>query len=96
MRRDVKLGGFVGAVFSGLAYLITYRLGFNPSSLSYLLYLYVLLGAVVAVDYSSVLEGRDIFDRILIAGKEEENKLKKLFSDEVYKIDGTVEKLEDQ
>jgi hypothetical protein len=95
MDSDLKLGGAIGAVFAGLAYLITYQQGFNSTTLTYLLYMYIILGFMVAFDGQDFVEGRKFLDRLVLVGKDEEKKLKKVFSDEEYRIDGNVEKVSD-
>lgn len=94
MDSDLKRGAVIGALFAGVAYLLTYRLGFNPDTLTYLLYLYILLGAAAAFDFAGFVEDRGFLDRLVIVAEEEERKLKKVFSDEEYRVEGTVEKVE--
>lgn len=92
--KALKVGGFIGAVFAGVAYLLTSSMGFDPESLTYILYLYIALGVVASLDLQDIVSDRGFFDRVLIVAEEEEQKLKKVFSDEEYRIDGTVEKVE--
>ena len=89
----MKHGGLIGAVFAGAGYLVVYRFGFTQFSLNILLYLYIMLGLIVAFDFRNFLDKTDFLERIVIVAEEEELKMKKLFTGEEYRVDGTVEKV---
>lgn len=93
MRKRLKFGAVAGVVFAGLAYLVTYRMGFNPTSLSFLLYLYVFLGLISGFSFEDLKDSWDVLDRFVVVAEEEELKLKKIFTGEEYRVDGTVEKV---
>lgn len=92
-RKKVKRGAIVGGLFAGVAYFLSYRFGFNSTTLSIILYLYVILGALVAFDFQEFVKTREFLEKIVIVAEEEELKMKKVFTGEKYKIDGTVEKV---
>lgn len=93
--KNVKYGAGLGAGFAILAYLIADLNGFNRSSFLYMLYLYVILGAVSKLDKDDVTGYIDGLERLLIIADREENKLKKIATGETYKIDGTIKKVGD-
>jgi len=93
--KDLKHGAALGAGFAILAYLIADINGFTQSSFLYMLYLYVLLGAVSKLNTNKLTEYIESFERLLIVADEEENKLKKIATGETYKIDGTIKKIGD-
>ncbi|WP_414837743.1 hypothetical protein ACK3SF_05745 [Candidatus Nanosalina sp. VS9-1] len=92
MDQKIKKGGLIGVIFALIAYVIALRNGFNQSTFTLFLYLYVGLGVIASLEFSD-LQARGFLDRIVIVAEDEEKKLKKLFSDEEYRIDGTVEKV---
>jgi len=92
-RKEVKRGAIVGGLFAGLAYFFTYKFGFNSTTLSIVLYLYVILGVLMAFDFQDFVKSREFLEKIVIVAEEEELKMKKVFTGEKYKIDGTVEKV---
>lgn len=93
MKKNLKHGIITGGFFAVIAYTAASFRGFNRSSFLFMLYLYVLLGAVSRLrlkdfsDYTNRLEN-------LIWIKEEEMKLKRIFTGEEYEIDGTVRKID--
>lgn len=92
VKQSLRQGAVIGGFFAVIAYVMASFSGFNRSSFLFMLYLYVLLGAVSRVrleefsDYAGKLEN-------LIWIKEEEMKLKRIFTGEEYEIDGTVKKV---
>lgn len=89
----MKYGGATGAVFAGLAYAVTYQLGFNDTSFAVLMYLYLILGFISRLSLEDFTGSMDVLERFVIVAEEEELKLKKIFTGEEYKIDGTVKKV---
>jgi hypothetical protein len=85
-----KRGAFVGVVSAGFAYFLALEMGFNSSSFTFLLYLYVVTGLTAGLDLEGLNSG--VLDRVYIATREEEVKLKKIFSNEVYRVKGTIER----
>lgn len=89
----VKHGGLIGVFFAGAGYIVVYRLGFTQFSLNIMLYLYIILGIIMAFDFRDFLDRTGFLERIVIVAEEEELKMKKLFTGEEYRVDGTVEKV---
>jgi hypothetical protein len=85
-----KRGAVVGVASAGVAYFLALRMGFNSSSFTFLLYMYVVTGIIAGLDLEGLESG--VLDRVYIATREEEVKLKKVFSDEVYRVKGTIER----
>lgn len=92
MNSKIKIGGLLGVLFALVAYFIALNNGFNQSTFTVFLYLYVGLGVIASLELGD-LQSRGFLDRIIIVAEDEEKKLKKVFSDEEYRIDGTVEKV---
>ena len=92
MNSKIKTGGLLGVLFALTAYFIALNNGFNSSTFTVFLYLYVGLGIIASLELGD-FQARGFLDRIVIVAEDEEKKLKKVFSDEEYKIDGTVEKI---
>lgn len=95
MKKELKYGGVLGAVFAIAAYLIADLNGFNRSSFLYMIYLYVLLGAVSKINTDHVVEYVESVERFLLLTDKEEKKLRKVATGEKYKIDGTIKKIGD-
>lgn len=93
--RRVKYGAALGAGFAITAYLIADMNGFNRTSFLYMIYLYVILGAVSRLDKEDLTGTISVFERLLIVADREEKKLKKIATGETYKIDGTIKKIGD-
>jgi len=92
MYRQIRNGGVIGVTFALISYFLASQIGFNQSSFTIFLYMYVLLGIISSLNFSD-LEGKGFLDRIVIVAEEEELKMKKIISGEEYKLKGTVEKL---
>jgi|GEM_PF-1881186 len=92
MYHKTRKGGLIGVIFALLSYFLASEIGFNQSSFLIFLYMYVLVGIVASLDFSD-LEGKGILDRIVIVSEEEELKMKKIISQEEYKLKGTIEKI---
>lgn len=92
MNSKIKIGGLLGVLTALIAYFIAMYNGFNSSTFTLFLYLYVGLGIISSLELTD-FKASGFLDRIVIVAEDEEKKLKKLFSDEEYKIDGTVEKI---
>ncbi len=93
MDSSVKHGGLIGVIFAGAGYLVVYWLGFTRFALNILLYLYIMLGLVVAFDFRNFLDKTGFLKQIVIVAEEEELKMKKLLTGEEYRVKGTVEKV---
>ncbi len=93
--RRVKYGAALGAGFAITAYMIADINGFNRTSFLYMIYLYVILGAVSKLDKEDLTDSFSVFERVLIIVDRKEKKLRKIATGETYKIDGTIKKIED-
>jgi len=96
MKKVAIRGAAVGLVFTGISYLIVRYLGFRWESLTALMYLYIIMGVLMAV--ASELEAINrgfttLLDRIVVVAEEEELKLKKVVSGEKYRVKGSLEKI---
>lgn len=93
VEKRLKYGFLIGGFFAVLAFGFAELNGFNRSTFLVFIYLYVLLGAVSRLrleDFSEYASGLEN----LIWIKEEEMKLKRVFTGEEYEIDGTVKKVQ--
>jgi len=95
MKKEIKYGGTLGAGFAIIAYLVADLKGFNRSSFLYMIYLYIILGAVSKVNMNHLSEYLESLERLLLVTDKEENKLRKIATGEKYKIDGTIKKIGD-
>ena len=92
MKRKYRVGAITGTFFSCIAYAVASFRGFNSSSFVLFLYLYVLLGVISKFeleDAAGYIESLENFTWV----KQEEKKLKKVFTGEEYEIEGTVKKV---
>jgi len=86
-----------GMAFYGISYASVKLLGYNSQSFMLISYLYIILGATLGLYYEVFRKHgglKDTLDSLVIVAEEEEMKLKKLFSGEKYRLDGSVEKIE--
>lgn len=89
----VKKGGLIGLAGAITVFWYASSRGFNQASFTFMLYIYVAVGILASLQASD-MPSHGIMERVIIAGKEEENKLKRVFTGEEYKINGTVEKIQ--
>jgi hypothetical protein len=96
MRRELLRGATVGMLFSGVAYAAVAFIGFGWKSLAVSMYLYVVMGVLMAFGSRfELLDSRisELFDRVVIVAEGEELELRKLVSGEKYRVKGELEKL---
>ncbi len=96
MKKAVLKGAVVGSIFSAASFAIVKFLGYRWESLTALMYMYVVMGVIIAIIYE--IETRaggfsGLLDRIVLVAEDEHLHMKKLFSGEKYRIKGEVEKL---
>lgn len=80
-----------GLGFSGLAFTVVKFIGYSKTSLTVLMYIFVIEAVALELlrhDLLSQLPGN-----LVLVVEEEEVKLKKLFTGEKYKVKGEIEKL---
>ncbi len=96
MDRELLKGAITGLGFAASASAVVRLLGFSSSSLTLLLYLYVLLGVLPALRQKLMekIGSADTFlHRLVLVAEEEEMEMKKLVTGEKYRVKGEVEKL---
>ncbi|WEL23998.1 hypothetical protein [Candidatus Nanohalovita haloferacivicina] len=94
MRSELRDGLIYGLFLAGLTFLTVKVLGFNPASLTVLLYLNVLMGLVINLR-SENLGLESVFGQLMVAVEGEEQKVKRVFTGEEYVLNGTMEKIEE-
>lgn len=97
MKKAVKNGSIIGLSFSGIALLCLRIFGVNRTTLTGLLYLYVLTAVFTAVllsefDLRSRIES--LIGNIVVVIEGEELVLKRLVTGEKYEVKGDLEKIQ--
>ncbi|MFB6199520.1 MAG: hypothetical protein ABEJ83_01460 [Candidatus Nanohaloarchaea archaeon] len=92
MVNSVVEGAFYGILFSGIAFLVVAFLGFSPTSLSVLLYLYVVAGALINGRYRLGKQLDSLLGSIVLVAEEEEVRMRKLFTGEKFVLKGDIER----
>ncbi|MFB6291797.1 MAG: hypothetical protein ABEI58_00205 [Candidatus Nanohaloarchaea archaeon] len=96
MKSEIKTGLLSGLTFSGLAYASVKLLGFNSTSFTVLMYLYVALGVLTAfLFYLKTSEAglKDMMRRFVVVVEREELELRSVLTGEKYKVKGEIEKV---
>lgn len=93
MKEQLIEGTVYGVLTAATAYLIVNFLGYNPETLTALLYLYIF--SAILINMKAELEPLSIpfLKRIVVVAEGEEMKMKRLLTGEEYKVNGEVEKL---
>ncbi len=95
MRQALK-GAAVGLGFMGVAYGVVRSMGYGQSSFTVVGYLFMIEG-VVMVGLGSLGDSvggiRGLLENVVVVMDEEEKKVKRLATGEVYKLEGRLEKL---
>lgn len=95
MRQALK-GAAVGLGFMGVAYGVVQSMGYGQSSFTVVGYLFMIEG-VVMVGLGSLGDSvggiRGLLENVVVVMDEEEKKVKRLATGEVYKLEGRLEKL---
>lgn len=93
MNKALERGAIQGLLTAGLAFLMVNIIGFNTTSLSILLYMFIVFGAFFELKNSLDLGIKDFFGQILVVAEEEEKTLKRVFKDKKYKVNGELEEI---
>ena len=93
MKHEFIEGSVYGLLAAATAYLVVHFIGFSPSSLPFLLYLYIV--TAIVINMKAELEQLSIpyLKNIVEVAEGEEMKLKRLLTGEEYRVNGEVEKL---
>ena len=93
MKRALEKGTIQGLFTAGIAFLIVNTLGYNTTSLTVLLYLFLVFGALFELKNSLELGLSDLFGEIVVVAEEEEKTLKRIFRDKKYRVNGELEEI---
>ncbi len=88
----IKKGGLIGLTGAVTVYYYASWNGFNRASFLLMLYMFIIVGVLSSLQASD-LNIHSSLNKVLIVANEEENRLKRIFTGEEYRIDGTVEKV---
>jgi hypothetical protein len=92
-KESFQQGLIYGLIIAGTAYATVKIIGYNPQSLTLILYLYILSSVILNMKTELATPLKPLLKRIVIVAEGEEIKLKKLLTGEEYKINGDIEKL---
>ncbi|MFB6100171.1 MAG: hypothetical protein ABEK16_02755 [Candidatus Nanohalobium sp.] len=93
MKQDAIEGAVYGAVIAGAAYTIVQAMGFSSTSLSVILYLFIVSTILVNVKSELATPIKPYLENLVIVAEGEEMKMRKLLTGEKYRVKGDVEKL---
>lgn len=93
MKDALEKGAIQGLLAAGTAFLVVNFLGYNTTSLSILLYMFLIFGAFFELKNSLQLGLRDLLGEVVIVAEEEEKTLKRVFKDKKYKVNGELEEV---
>lgn len=93
MKDALEKGAVQGLLAAGAAFLVVNTIGYNPTSLSILLYMFLLFGAFFELKNSTELGVSDLFGEVVVVAEEEEKTLKRVFKDKKYKVKGELEEV---
>lgn len=89
----MERGAIQGLFTAGIAFLTVNTLGYNSTSLTVLLYLFLIFGAFFELKNSIQLGLKDLLGKVLIVAEEEEKTLKRIFHDKKYRVNGELEEI---
>nr|EGQ40216.1 MAG: hypothetical protein J07AB56_09440 [Candidatus Nanosalinarum sp. J07AB56] len=96
--RQVLEGAATGLVFMGVAYGVVRSMGYGQSSFTVVSYLFIVEG-VAMVGLRSLGDSvgglRGLLENVVVVMDEEERKVKRLATGEIYRLEGRLEKLEE-
>ncbi|MFB6180335.1 MAG: hypothetical protein ABEJ93_00495 [Candidatus Nanohalobium sp.] len=92
MIKVLEKAALQGLIAAGTAYLIVQVAGFNSFSLTLIIYVMFIYGAVFELKNSLNLGVKQLLGNIVIVA-EEEKKLKRLFKNKEYKVKGELEEI---
>jgi hypothetical protein len=93
MKQSAIEGAVYGAIIAGAAYIIVQVMGFSSTSLSVILYLFIVSTILVNVKSELATPIKPYLERLVIVAEGEEMKMRKLLTGEKYRVNGDVEKL---
>lgn len=93
MNKALERGAVQGLLTAGLAFLTVQVIGFNATSLSLLLYMFIAFGAFFELKNSIDLGIKDLFGEVVIVAEKEEKTLKRVFKDKKYRVNGELEEV---
>ncbi|QGA81041.1 hypothetical protein [Candidatus Nanohalobium constans] len=93
MKQQIIEGTTYGVLTASTAYITVNFMGYNPVTLSALLYLYIISAILITAKPEIPEVSLPLLKRIVVVAEGEEMKLKKLVTGEEYKVNGEVEKL---
>ncbi len=94
MRRKVARGGIHGLIFLLLAYAVVYTQGYGGNSLIAIMYIIILATIWMEVKDEIELPDSRFLERIVIVSEGEDLKMRKVFTGEKYKVNGSIQKLD--
>lgn len=93
MKHALERGAIQGLFTAGIAFLTVNTLGYNTTSLTVLLYLFLIFGAFFELKNSLELGLSDFFGEVVVVAEEEEKTLKRIFRDKKYRVNGELEEI---
>jgi hypothetical protein len=93
MKDALEKGAVQGLLAAGAAFLVVNTIGYNPTSLSILLYMFLLFGAFFELKNSMELGLTDLLGEVVVVAEEEEKTLKRVFKDKKYRVKGELEEI---
>lgn len=93
MKDALERGAVQGLLTAGIAFLIVNWIGYNQTSLTVLLYLFIGFGAFFEFKNTLDLGINDLFGEVLIVAEEEGKILKRVFRGKKYKVNGELEEV---
>lgn len=93
MKDALERGAIQGLLTAGIAYILVNQIGYNQTSLTVLLYLFIGFGAFFEFKNKLDLGINDLFGEVLIVAEEEGKVLKRVFKGKKYKVKGELEEV---
>ncbi|MFB6115698.1 MAG: hypothetical protein ABEK04_05450 [Candidatus Nanohalobium sp.] len=93
MKDALERGAVQGLLTAGIAFLLVNQIGYNQTSLTAMLYMFIGFGAFFELKNSLDLGLRDLFGEFLIVAEEEEKTLKRVFTGKKYRVNGELEEI---
>ncbi|AOV94417.1 hypothetical protein AQV86_00655 [Nanohaloarchaea archaeon SG9] len=93
MKRALERGAIQGLLTAGAAFLVVNTLGYNTTSLTVLLYMFLIFGAFFELKNTLQLGLKDLFGEVVVVAEEEEKTLNRIFRDKKYRVNGELEEI---
>lgn len=87
-------GAIQGLLAAGIAFITVNLIGYNTTSLSIILYLFLVFGAMFEFKNSMNLDPTELLGEVVVVAEEEEKTLKRVFKDKKYKVKGELEEIQ--